>query len=71
MLAHELGHIKAHDVEKSLYAKTIQLVKVIIQYAPLVVFKLLRMREFNAELFAAKLVGTSSVIGLFDDLNNR
>ena len=83
VLAHEIGHIKTFDVIKQFsrevvtdelqerYVKDPHLTAIVNTARPLVKYKLSRIDEFKADLFAAKLVGATPLIKFFEDLNPK
>ena len=83
VLAHEIGHIKTFDVIKQFsrevvtdelqerYVKDPHMTAIVNTARPLVKYKLSRIDEFKADLFAAKLVGATPLISFFEDLNPR
>ena len=81
VLAHEIGHIKAKDIFyctcfgslpcsiMTIYFKSLRLISLPLRY--LIEMKRSRSKEFKADLVAAKLVGSKSVITFFQHISGK
>ena len=81
VIAHEIGHIKGKDIFygtcfgsltctiMSVYFKQLMLISLPLRY--LIEMKRSRSKEYKADLVAAKLVGSKSVITFFQHLSGK